>query len=262
MITEQRFLFNRDFDPDLLVNGGSQSRGRAEDDKRNRNRPKPVFTEDDLARVRAEGFAEGCDKASRDAARSMEKRLTEAFETVGERLGEIIATTEATTAAAARDATAIAVAIARRMVPELYQRNAAAEIEHTVATVLSQVLKTDGLTVSTAEALADPLRERIKALAETRGIADRVRITADPALSAGDCRIEWPGGGAERMSAALWTEIEAVVQENLGFVPALADGETDSGNDRGNVNEESTTPMLECAANVPSKEIEVGETHG
>jgi len=262
MVTEKRFLFNRDFDPDLLVNGGPHSKGRANDDKRSGTRAKPVFTEDDLARVRAEGFAEGCDKASRDAAQSTEKRLTEAFEAVGERLSEIIATTQATTAAAARDANAIAVAIARRMVPELYQRNAAAEVEHTVATVLSQVLEPDELTVCTDETLADSLRDRIKALAEKRGIGDRVRITADPALSAGDCRVEWPGGGAERMSVALWTEIEAIVQENLGFVPTLANGETDSGHDRGNVNQDNTTPMLECAATAPTTEIEVGENHG
>lgn len=266
MITAQKFLFERDFDPDLLVTDGTRPGRRAEDGKPSRARSKEVITEDDLARVRAEGVAEGHEDASREAAQSMELRLTEAFEIVGERLGEVISGTEAAHAAAARDANAIAVAIARRMVPELYRRNAAAEIELTVASVLSRVLEPSELTVHTAETLADPLRDRITALAETRGIGDRIRIAADPALPEGDCRIEWPGGGAERTSAAMWAEIEAVVDKNLGFVPALADGEKDaaevSAEVPGDVNEENTTPMLECAVDAPSADIEVGENHG
>ena len=273
MISAQRFLFNRDFDPDLMGPdlGGSDLGGsdlgsnnrvrsgeRAKNGRPANGRSKPAFTEDDLARVRAEGFAEGREQASREAAQSMELRLTESFETVGERLYEVISSKESGNAAAAREAIAIAVAIARRMVPELYRRNAVAEIEHTVATVLSQVLETAELTVRIAESLADPLRERIKALAETRGIGDRVRIMADPSLTEGDCRIEWLGGGAERNTAAMWDEIEAIVEKNLGFVPALAAGESDPAE----LNAENTTPMLDGSTSEPSTGTEVGETHG
>ena len=244
MMSAQRFLFNRDFDPDLLDSGLNRSGGRTDGGK-----PPSIFTEDDLARVRAEGVAEGREHASREAARSMELRVTEAFETIGERLQELIAGKDTANAAIARDANAIALAIARRMVPELYRRNAAAEIEHAVATVLSQVLETAELTVHTAEALADPVRERVEALAETRGIGGRVRITADPSLVDGDCRIEWLGGGAERNASAMWNDIEAIVEKNLGFVPAK-------------LNQENTTPMLECSTSAPTEGTEVGENHG
>jgi flagellar assembly protein FliH len=244
MIAPQRFLFNRDFDPDLLDGGRNRSGGKAGGGK-----PPSMFTEDDLARVRAEGVAEGRERAFREAARSLELRLTEAFETIGERLEESMSGRDTANAAIAREANAIAVAIARRMVPELYRRNAAAEIEHAVATVLSQVLETAELTVRTAEALADPVRERVETLAETRGIGGRVRITADPSLTEGDYRIEWLGGGAERNAAAMWNDIEAIVEKNLGFVPAK-------------LNQENTTPMLECLASAPTEGTEVGENHG
>lgn len=244
MMSAQRFLFNRDFDLDLLGTGPNRSGGTADNDK-----PPSVFTEDDLARVRAEGVAEGREHASREAARSMELRLTEAFETIGERLEEAISGKDTANAAIAREANAIAVAIARRMVPELYRRNATAEIEHAVATVLSRVLETAELTVRTAEALADPVRERVETLAETRGIGGRVRITADPSLTEGDYRIEWLGGGAERNAAAMWNDIEAIVERNLGVAPA-------------ELNQENTTPMLECSASAPSEGAEVGENHG
>lgn len=261
MKAAQKFLFNRHFDPDLLVNGGTRPEGQAEASQRSRARTKQAFTEDDLARARAEGFAEGREQALREAAQSMELRLTEAFESVGGRLDEIISGTQAAHAAAGRDATAIAVAISRRMVPELYRRNAASEIELTVANVLSRVLETGQLTVHTAEDLADPLRDRIAALAEARGIGDHVRIAVDPTLTEGDCRIEWPGGGAERTGTTLWGEIEAIVEKNLGFVPALTEANS-SSEISGNVNEEDTTPLLECTANAPTATIEVGENHG
>ncbi len=258
MMTAERFLFNRDFDPDLLVNDGSAARGRKAGAKPTKARPAPVFTEDDLARARAEGVAEGREQASRDAARSLEMRLTQAFETVGERLHDVLAGRDAANLAIAGQANALAVAIARRMVPELYRRNAAGEIEHTVASVLSRILETDRLAVRTAETLADPLRDRIEALAEARGLGGRIAIVADPSLAEGDCRIEWPGGGAERNEAAMWAEIDAIVEKNLGFVPALAGGE----NNPAAVNEENTTPMLECSAGSAPVGTEVGENHG
>ncbi len=244
MIAAQRFLFNRNFDPDLLDAGRNRSSEKAGGGK-----PPSIFTEDDLARVLAEGVAEGREHASREAAQSMESRLTEAFETIGARLEEAISGKDAANAAIARDANAIAVAIARRMVPELYRRNAVAEIEHAAATVLSRVLETAELTVRTAEALADPVRERIETLAETRGIGDRVRISADPSLMEGDCRIEWLGGGAERNAAAMWNDIEAIIEKNLGFISA-------------ELNQENTIPMLECSASAPFEGKEVGENHG
>lgn len=266
MNTAQKFLFTRDFDPDMVVNSTKGPNGQPRKSKRSETRPETVITDEDLARVRAEGVAEGHATASREAAQSIELRLTEAFETVGERLGQVISSTEAAHAAAAREANAIAVAIARRMVPELYQRNAAAEIEHTVASVLSQVLETNALTVHTSETLTEPLRERITAMAEARGVCERVKIAADPLLAEGDCRIEWPGGGAERNSAALWTEIEAIVEQNLGFVPALIGEKQEcaeiSGKVPNDVNEENTTPVLECATNASSADTKVGDTHG
>lgn len=249
MIAAQRFLFNRDFDPTLLVNDETRLNKGADASSGSRVPQAAGFTEDDLARVRAEGFAEGREQASREAAQSMERRLTEALETVGECLHETIRGKEEAHSAIARDANEIAIAIARRMVPELYRRNAAAEIEYMVTAVLSQVLEPAELTVRIAERLAEPLRERIEQLAETHGIGDRVRIKADPSLTDGDCRIEWPGGGAERNAAALWSEIEAIVEKNLGFIPAK-------------LNEGNTTPVLECAASTPSMATEVGEDHG
>ena len=44
------------------------------------------------------------------------------------------------------------------------------------------------------------------------GYTGRIILFADPALKAGDARVEWADGGAERDSAAIWRDIDSAIQ--------------------------------------------------
>ncbi len=224
MAAPKRFLFDHSFDPALPFGERAGEDKMSAADVANENRTSLTFTEDDLARAHAEGFAEGREKAGAEAAVTVERRVADAFDSLGDRFSELFAHRQDAAARAGADATMVAAAIARKMVPEFYRRNAAGEIEHAVATILGQMLEKPKLTVWVSERLHDDLAERIVALTEQRGFAGRVTVTADPRMPEGDCRVEWAGGGGELNSAARWREIDAIIERNLDGVPtAVAD---------------------------------------
>ena len=220
MTPAKKFLFDHSFDDALPLQEQPSEDGMSAEAVANENGPPNTFSEEDLARAHAQGLAEGREQAGAEAAATVERRVADALDSLGDRLSELFAHRQDTEAQAAGDATMVATVIARKMVPDLYRRNAAGEIEHAVAAILDRMIEKPTLTVRTNELLCDELSERIAALTERRGFAGQVTVTADPQMRDGDCRVEWAGGGAELNSAAKLREIDAIIEQNLGGVPA------------------------------------------
>jgi len=220
MTPAKKFLFDHSFDAALPHEEQAGEDERSAEAATNENDSPNTFSEDDVARAHAQGLAEGREQAGAEAAVTVERRVADALDSLGDRLSELLAHRQDAAAQAAGDATMVATVIARKMAPELYRRNAAGEIEHAVATILERMLEKPTLTVRTSELLCDEVSERIAALTEQRGFAGQVTVTADPKMGEGDCRVEWAGGGAELNSAAKLREIDAIIEQNLGGVPA------------------------------------------
>jgi len=62
----------------------------------------------------------------------------------------------------------------------------------------------------------------IAIIAERAGFADRLMVSADGSIAAGDCRIDWGSGGAERDGERLWQEIESILAATAPRIEALA----------------------------------------
>jgi flagellar assembly protein FliH len=223
MTPAKRFLFEHCFETDLPLDARTDEVEVTAEDVASESGTPATFSEDDLARAHAEGVAEGREQAGAEAAGAVERRVADTLDTLGDRLSDLLVQREDAFARAVGDATMVAATIARKMVPELYRRNAAGEIEHAVATILERMLEKPKLTVRVSEPLRDDLAERIAALAERRGFAGRVTVTADPETAEGDCRIEWAGGGAELNAADRWREIDTIIEQNLDGAPTNLD---------------------------------------
>ena len=253
----KQFLFDRSFDPVCLGipgSGGAEATGLRRQAKQ--KRPLTV-TEDDLARVRAEGIDEGRAQAIAEASDTTENRTAKALEAIAERLSELLQEREEAYAAAECDAIGVAVAIARKMVPGLLKRDALEEIENTVSSVISQVHGVPEMGVRVSENLGDILDERLATLRQLKGLSARLTFAADPALAEGDCRVEWTGGGAERIAAVTWSEVDAIIERNLGFVPAIAG----NSGDQDDPNDTKTDVTLIQSDDQPSAQTELGESH-
>lgn len=206
-IAPRRFLFDRRFDV----------RAAHEDVDTHAEPPAPVFTLADVEQARAEGATEGRAaalaevQAQIDAERSRDTTLL----AIAERLSAIQAEISAAADQAGRDAVRIAETMVRTLMPDLYARHGAGEIEAMVEAALAQLPTDQMITVRIAPALSEELTPLLKQCADDRGLGEQLRVCSDGAVAPGDCALEWAGGGLLRDQNSLWRDIEALIEETV-----------------------------------------------
>jgi flagellar assembly protein FliH len=109
----------------------------------------------------------------------------------------------------------VATAIGRKVLPHLYALQGSSEVDRIVAQILPKVLEEGPIVIRVPSALVAELSPLLLGTAAKQGIADGLRIVGDDDLPAGDCRVEWPGGGAVRSAEQLWREIDQVIEDQL-----------------------------------------------
>jgi flagellar assembly protein FliH len=159
------------------------------------------------ARGRSTGYAAGQADASAETAR----RNAVAMEGIGRTLNGIAAHLGQTEARIEAEAVDIAVAVARKLCAELTSRAPRAELTALVTDCLRHLVSTPHLVVRINDALYDPARERIEALARQNGFEGRLVILSDPDIAHGDCKLEWADGGVASDRAVTEAKIAELV---------------------------------------------------
>lgn len=212
MTAVKKFLFDRDFDAPTQPSVASESAEPME-----ATEPEvPTFSEEDVVAAEQKGYAEGREDGIREAAEATEREIADALASMPEKLAQLFQLQEAANRSVAEETLAVATAIARKAFPDLNARNALGEIERMVRDVLESVIDEPRVQIFVAPALRDPLSERLATIAERVGYDGRIAVAADKSLKRGDCRVEWNNGGATRNLEALWTQIDEIVERNLG----------------------------------------------
>ena len=198
-------LFFEDFDADPL----QQVAAAAE--------PVPAFTETDLARARAAGFAAGRLDGAAQARGEHEAGAHGALTMIAASLGDAA---QCASAASEEQASVVARLLLRALgavLPALCARFGAAEAA-AVALVLQPALHHEPavsvrVNPHTRACLADALR------ALDPDLRARLRFIETDAVAEGDARIEWHEGAAVRDGAALWRSVTEVLAP-LGLLDA------------------------------------------
>jgi flagellar assembly protein FliH len=105
----------------------------------------------------------------------------------------------------------VALAMARKIAPAALAALPAGDVEIALRQAMHQAIGEPRITLRAAPAVTDILQPRLDDIAHEEGYEGRVLIAADPAMKAGDCRIEWRGGGAERSEQAIEDAINALI---------------------------------------------------
>ncbi len=206
MARVEKFLFDTAFDAEL------QNAARAAHDTRGQR----SFSADELAEARNQGFAAGHAAGLEEATQAAEHAAGEALAAIAERLETMAAQLDQTREEREQQAVETAVLLLGKLFPELARRNALGEVEALIAQCLAQLHDEPRVVVRIADALLDPLRDRLDEITAKAAFDGKVVLLADEALGSDDVRVEWADGGAERDSARLWAEIEQVLDRNLG----------------------------------------------
>ena len=176
---------------------------------------KPTITlvEADRRRADAEsqayrnGFAAGLAQAQNDAAQRTGAALAQianAMDRLSKALSDIETRLET-------EAVQVAVSVAGKLASELIAREPLAEISALATDCFSQLVKTPHVVVHIGGEIYDAAKAKLDEIAGARGFEGRLVVMSDPALAAGDCRIEWADGGVAREHAATVAIIDDLV---------------------------------------------------
>ena len=187
----------------------------------------PTFIEDDVNAARRQGFAEGKAEGIRESAVSAEATVTDALAVIGEKLSGLFQFQEEVNATAVRNAVTVATTIARKLFPGLNRLGALGEIEMIVERSMERITDQPRVSIYVGEHLLDALAARMDAITAAAGYRGEVALFADAGTPEGDCRVEWTDGGAERNAAAVWQDIDDIIERNLG----VAEHPSDAGPD-------------------------------
>ena len=158
-----------------------------------------------LAEAEATGFRNGFAAAKVEA----EQRAASALERIAAALGDLnrgLSTVEGRLEA---EAVEVALAVARKLAPELIEREPYAEISALVTDCFRHLVAAPHVVVRVNDALHAGAREKLKEL--VRNSDTRLVVLAEPDIAPGDCRIEWADGGIKRDSAAIEAAIDEAV---------------------------------------------------
>ena len=212
MATEQKFLFDRDFDD---VQGRIAEEVLASDELAEEEIVEPTFSEADLTPAREQGYQSGRQEALAETQDSIESQLLDTFSAIDAQLNSLFSRQRDNNEAAAKEAIEMVMMIAGKMLPELNNRHGLDEVARVVEQLFERLLLEPRVTVRVHDSLVEPLDSRLRNFLSNRGYDGDLAIRAETDLKIGDCRVEWSSGAAERSVEELWAEIEAVIADNL-----------------------------------------------
>lgn len=255
MATVRKFTFDLDFDapepdPEELAEAEQEEEPEV---------VVPTFSEEDLERARKEGYDEGHDVGRREAAEATEQKLLETVESASQQLSALCDAQFEANQDIAKEMITVAVAIAKKMFPDLNARNALGEVERVVQETLKAITDEPRVQIQVPPELREPFMERLSTLTNRAGFDGKVFVNPDPALNAGDCRVEWSNGAAVRDTDEMWAMVDGIVERNI-YGPGGKDEDEGGGKDDGET-ESAADNIAQTAAADPRPAPTAPERH-
>ena len=171
---------------------------------------------EDSARQR--GYAEG----QRDAEVEIGRRIASTLEGIATGIAATGAALQAIEARLECEAVEVAVAVARKLAPNLIEREPFAEIS-ALAGCFRELVAAPHIVVRVNDGLYAAAREKIDDIARAQALAGRLVVHGEPNVAPGDCRIEWADGGVHRDAGAADRAIGEAVARYISARRTFAD---------------------------------------
>ena len=219
----KKFLFDTDFSPEANLKAQLEAQAKAEPEdelveiEEETLADVPLtFTEEDIARVREEGFQAGHTEATRDLTSALEQRLANTMDAISAQVANLFDAFARDKEEHSRDAVAVATVIVRKLFPALNMDKAMDEIEHMIVEAMQRTSGSPTLIIRVTPSMKEAVEAKVDELIALRGREGTVTVMSDEKLTEGDAAIEWDGGGMVRDSTLMWQEIDEIIERNLG----------------------------------------------
>jgi flagellar assembly protein FliH len=195
-----KFTFDTEFrgEHDLLSNAA-------------RVRQKKSYTHDEIDALCTKSRAEGIKAGQVRAMEALAAGAGEATAALNNALARTREDIEEVRAQAAR----LALSAARRLARAAIAALPHAEVEEALRAAMHQAIGEPRILLRASPGVAEALNKHVAEVAHEEGFDGRVQISADPTIKGADCRIEWRGGGAERVEEALEASLNEIISRRF-----------------------------------------------
>ncbi|WP_293960545.1 FliH/SctL family protein [Sneathiella sp.] len=202
MSSTTRFLFDTEF-------GASSTRKKAE--AQPAEREKPVYTESDVAALKAEAFENGVRQGQGQSLQGVESAISDTMTAINNQLGQLLGNYEAKVAGVKQDAANLALAIASKLAPALIDLAPEAEVRKLIEESLMDLQDEPRVVIRASEATCQNISGKIEEITLATGFQGKLILLPDDSKNGGDCRIEWADGGTERRLEDIQQRLESAI---------------------------------------------------
>lgn len=198
----QKFKFDVEFRPegDLISNAA-------------RARQRKVLTQEELdhmlSRAREQGMKMGQVRAA--------EAIAAAVDQLCEIVQESVDTAQSQIEELRRESAALALICARKLASYAVTALPEVEVEAALSEAIHQAITEPRIVLRAAPAVIAAVKDKLEDLARDSGYEGRIVASTEPGMPAGDCRIEWRGGGAERSMNHLEEAIGEVISRRFSL---------------------------------------------
>ena len=257
----KKFMFDTDFDELAERREKARAKAAAEAAMREAGEPEPepepepeapTFSEDDLARAREEGLAEGKRLGTEEASSTVDKQIADTLNTIMQQTQSLFEAQAEANENLTHHAISVAAALVRKLFPTLNQQTVQDQVQSMLETVLGQLPGEPEVIVRVPADLAEDLHDRIQAVSEMSGFRGNIKLLGDPALAVGDCRLEWSSGGVMRSASDLARELDDIIARNLK-TPTMPEADPEPAADTADAPEAPGSPDAELETAQPAE---------
>jgi flagellar assembly protein FliH len=180
----------------------------------------PVFTEADIEAALKEGFAAGQTQGRRDAETEADRQLGDAMVQLSRSAAGLLAALDSHIVSTKREAAELALEVARKLAPALIATRPETEIEALLRDSLAHLNREPHILLRVSASLVDRMKETVDRMAMERGLAGRIILLGEPAMTEGDCVVEWADGGVARNREEIEREIVEIVTRHIETMTA------------------------------------------
>lgn len=173
------------------------------------------FTEEDLARARAEGHASGFMEGEAKARSDSESAVAQAMEHFAANAGSLLAALQAESAVIRGEAATLALTAVRKLAPALIATRPQVEIEAVLRDCLTHLNREPHIVLRVSETLVEQLKTVVDHMALERGLSGRIILLGQNDVAEGDCVVEWADGGVIRSRAEIEKEMNEIIERYI-----------------------------------------------
>lgn len=164
----------------------------------------------------AEGMTAGKAVGSKETADSHEAKIAQAIEAIGKQAAGAFADFDARVDVATRDAIDVAVSVAQKLSAHLQDKSPLKGLGPFLDETLKEIREAGQINVCVASDLTTEVEAYLQVAPSLASVRDKVSVTADESLPAGDARIVWLDGQVTLSPSSLTELIERRVRLFLG----------------------------------------------